>query len=146
MLHQRSSTSENSRSSPLSIAAELSGIKSLGFETIHSIWMKAESYLEADKDIVPAPGVNKSMMVASRSFDVPHFVRAETGSKYSCDNNCLQLKSSGVCSYIISVAEKNHELKEFLQWYNSHLGPNITTLALSDFLLGEDKKLEFQRE
>ena len=104
----------------------MSGIKSLGFETIHSIWMKAESYLEAYKEIGPAPGVIKSIMVASISSDVPHFFRAETGSKYSCDNNCLQWKSSGVCSHIIYVAKMNHELKEFLQLYNSsHLGPNI---------------------
>ena len=76
----------------LSIAAEVSGIKSLEFETIHSIWMKAESYLQADYDIVPAPGVNKSMMLSSRSMF--NFVHTETGSKYpvttiACSGNHL---------------------------------------------------------
>jgi hypothetical protein len=42
----------------ISVPAEESGIQSLAFETIHSIWVKVESYLKSEVDIVPAPGVN----------------------------------------------------------------------------------------
>ena len=125
----------------VSVTADKSGIQNLSFETVHSIWAKAEDYLISKTDIVPAPGVNKSMMVASKSSKVPHFVCAGSNGKYTCDNNCLQWKSSGICSHIISVAEKNCELSAFLQWYNgTNQEPNITTLAMSGLPAGRGRK------
>ncbi len=50
------SCSNTSTSHIISVPAEESGIKSLAFATVHSIWMKAEEYLRSEKDIVPAPG------------------------------------------------------------------------------------------
>ena len=132
-------TSEPITSSPLSVSAEESGIHA--FETIHSIWVKAEHYLKSERDIVSSPGSDKSMMAASKSSKVPHFVCAASDGEYACDNNCLQWKSSRICSHIISVAEKNHELSAFLQWYNgTNQGPNITTLATSGIPAGRGRK------
>ena len=92
---------------------------------------------KSEKDIVPAPGMNKSMMAAS----IPHFVSARAGGQYSYDNSCLQWKSSGICSHVVSVAEKNHELFEFLEWYNTNQQePNITTLAMSGLPAGRGRK------
>ena len=136
-------TSELITSSPLSVSAEESGIHTLAFETIHSIWVKAEHYLKSERDIVPSPGSDKSMMVASKSSKVPHFVCAASDGEYAYDNNCLQWKSSRICPHIISVAEKNHELSVFLQWYNgTNQGPYITTLAMSGIPAGRGRKEE----
>ena len=67
--------------------------------------MKAEQYLNSDSDIMPAPGSNKkSMMVASKSSNIPDFVSAGANGQYSCDNNCLQWKSSKICSHTLAAS------------------------------------------
>ena len=122
----------------ITVSPEECGIRTLAFETIHAIWMKAEQYLNSENDIVPASGSNKnSMMVASKCSNIPHFVSAGTGGQYLCDDNCLQWKSSRICSHTVAVAEKNHDLVSFLQWYNaSNQEPNITTLSMSGLSTG----------
>ena len=125
----------------LSVTAENSGIQTLTFETVRCIWVKAEEYLKSKSDVVPAPGSSKSMMVASRSSKAPHFVCAGPNGQYSCDNGCLQWKSSQICAHVIAAAQKNHELLKFLKWYNSSdQGPNITMLAMSELPSGRGRK------
>ena len=125
----------------MSITAEGSGIQNLTLETVRSIWAKAENYLKSETDIMPAPGNTKSMMVASKSSKIPHFVCAGSNGEYCCDGNCLQWKSSRICSHIVSVAEKNHELRKFLLWYNgTGQEPNITLLAMSGLPAGRGRK------
>ena len=61
----------------LSIPAEECGIHTLSFETVSAMWVKAEQYLNSERDIVPAPGSDsKAMMVASKSSNAPHFVNS----------------------------------------------------------------------
>ena len=80
------SNSTSSSSSMMSISPEECGIETLTFETVHAIWTKAEQYLKSENDIVPAPGSNtKSMMVASKTSNYPHFVSIGTGGQYFCD-------------------------------------------------------------
>ena len=62
------------------------------------MWAKAEQYLNSERDIVPAPeSDSKAMMVASKSSSAPHFVCSTAEGQYSCDNGCLQWKSSKLC-------------------------------------------------
>ena len=126
----------------LTVSPEECGIQTVAFETLHSMWVKAEECLNSESDIIPAPGSNKkSMMVASRSSNIPHFVSAGANGQYSCDNNCLQWKSSRICSHTLAVAEKNSDLLVFLQWYNStNQEPNITTRGMSGLPAGRGRK------
>ena len=126
----------------LSVSAEECGIQTLPFETISAIWVKAEQYLNSERDIVPAPGNDsKAMMVTSKSSVFPHFVSSSSQGQYSCDNGCLQWKSSKICAHTVAVAEKNGDLHAFLEWYIcTNQEPNITALAMSGLPSGRGRK------
>lgn len=126
----------------LSISSKSCGINSLPQAVIDSMWLKAEAYIESSCDIVPAPGVNpKAKMVASRSGDTPHYVRALPSGQYVCDGSCLQWKSSQICSHTLAVSGKNGDLESFLCWYNrTNQQPNITTLSMQGLPKGRGRK------
>ena len=126
----------------LSVLCEDSGIENIPFATLHSIWVKAEEYLNSSSDVVAAPGEDKkARMVTSKSNVTPHFVRCLSSGQYVCDNSCMQWKSSNLCSHVIAVAELNGELGVFLQWYKAtNQQPNITSLAMINLPAGRGRK------
>lgn len=139
---QPSTSDAASNEKYLSVVCEDSGIENIPFVTLHSIWVKAEEYLNSSSDIVAAPGGNKkAKMVSSKSSITPHFVRCLSSGQYVCDNNCLQWKSSQICAHVVAVAELNGELNPFLQWYkSSNQQPNITALAMNKLPAGRGCK------
>lgn len=132
----------NANQKYLSVLCEDSGIENVPFATLHSIWVKAEEYLNSPSDIVTAPGGDrKAKMVSSKSSITPHFVRYLSSGQYACDNSCMQWKSSQLCSHVVAVAELNAELDPFLQWYkSSNQQPNITSLAMNNLPAGRGRK------
>ena len=125
-----------------SVLCENSGIDVIPFVTLHSMWAKAEEYLNSKSDIVHAPGADqKARMLLSKSNITPHHVRCLPSGQYICDNNCLQWKSSQLCSHVLVVAELNGELDSFLMWYKStNQQPNITALAMTGLPAGRGRK------
>ena len=135
------STSEGSIKE-LCITPESTGIVSIPLATLRMIWAKATEYLCSKADVVPAPGsCLKARMVASRSASAPHFVQALPSGQYVCDSNCLQWKSSHMCSHTVAVAALNEDLEAFINWYvTSNQGPNLTTLAVHGLPVGIPKR------
>lgn len=48
-----------------------------------------------------------------------------------CDDNCLQWKSSQICSHVVAVSEKLGELSSFLKWFiSTKQQPNVAMHGL----------------
>ena len=85
-------------------------------------------------------------MVASRSGKRPHLVTKTTNGKFSCDKECPNWTSIGVCSYCIAVAQVNGKLQEIV-----NLSKNVsdhptsrTCFLLAYILVQETKETELQ--
>ena len=128
--------------SHMSISFADCGIDSVPQSLLEAIWSKADKYLRSTSDIVPSPGNDpKAMMVASHSAQAPHFVRGLPSGQFVCDDNCLQWKSSHICSHVVAVSEKLGELKAFLKWFiETKQQPNITSLAFHGLPAGRGRK------
>ena len=86
---------KQSGSNWLSIRAEDSGIHTIPFITLQSIWSKAESLLQGENTITPVPGADKTAQaVLSYRSDIPHIVRAKGTGQYACDSSGYQVKSA----------------------------------------------------
>ena len=58
-----------------------------------------------------------------------------------CDSECLQWKSSGICSHTLATAESVGDLEQFLQWFiSSCQAPNITTVTMEGLSSGRGRK------
>ena len=69
--------------------------------------MKALEYVLSSSNVVAAPGGDpKAKMVSSRSGTSSYHVQALASRQYTCDNNCLQWKSSQICAYTVAVREE----------------------------------------
>ena len=113
---------KQSGSNRLSIRAEDSGIHTIPFITLQSIWSKAESLLQGENTITPVPGADKTARaVLSYRSDIPHIVRAKGTGQYACDSSCPQWVSSKICSHAIAVANLSSSLQKFLDWYRDHV-------------------------
>ena len=106
------------------------------------MWEKAEELLSTQNAITPAPGSDSTArMVISYSSSMPHLVLRGSNEQYRCDDKCIAWTSSGICSHSIAVAEVNHDLHTFLQWYNmSETEPNISSLAMAGLPSGRGRK------
>ena len=82
---------------------------------VEGILNKASELLHKENAIVPAPGQSsEARMVLSFSGKMPpNMVVPTKGSGFSCDNNCSNWKSIGLCSHSVAVAESNRKLEEF---------------------------------
>ena len=131
-----------SNSSSLSISADDSGITTIPIVLLQSMWKKADKLFADPKAITIAPGNNeKSRMVLSYTSEIPHLVQHKGGGRFVCDSNCLQWKSSFICSHTLACAQKVGDLQEFLSWFiSSRSVPNITTVAMDGLSSGRGKK------
>ena len=80
-------------------------------------------------------------MVLSFSSKMPHMVVPTKGGGFSCDNNCSNWKSIGLCSHSVAVAESNGKLEEFIMGVKRKKKiPNMTALATSTMPKGRGRK------
>ena len=117
------------------------GLK-IPLSSIKGIWKKAEELLSLPDAITSAPGFGgKSKMVMSRNGKRPHLVTQGKGGRVSCDGDCPNWKSMGICSHSVAVAHLNGSLNEFCNFYRkSKCVPNITQLVTTGIPGGVGKK------
>ena len=127
----------------LSMDAEtLAKSSNLPIACVEGILNKASELLHKENAIVPAPGQSsEARMVLSFSSKMPHMVVPTKGSGFSCDNNCSNWKSIGLCSHSVAVAESNGKLEEFIMGVKRKKKiPNMTALATSTMPKGRGRK------
>lgn len=88
------------------------------------------------------PGGNeKDRIVKSSSGPRPHIVTAKKMGRYSCDTECPNFKSLGICSHTVAAAEDNGDLQEFvISLSKSKRVPNITKLVTAKMPKGRGRK------
>ena len=97
-------SSNSSNLDPESITPELSEDyssllnKGIHESTLQSMWKKVAELVTTDGMIVPIPGEKACLdrMVASRSRQVPHVVRATKKSVFKCNGQCQMYNTNFV--------------------------------------------------
>ena len=109
---------------------------------LEGIWRKAAELLRTDSAMVTAPGqCDEARMVLSYSGKPPHLVIPGKGGCFSCDSNCPNWKSMGICSHIIAVAEVNGKLNQLVSFLQRKKKPlNLTSLVTADMPRGRGRK------
>ena len=105
-------------SSNLSIeVSEFAHLTNVPCSVLDGIWQKAHELVVDSDAITCASGYDKAYMVKSFSGKRPHLVIAKTNGQYSCDGDCGNSKSLGLCSHSVAAAEVNGDLHALLEWY-----------------------------
>lgn len=109
---------------------------------LEGIWSKASKLLVTDGALTPAPGQSsKARMVLSYSGRVPHMVVPKKNGEYSCDSNCPNWNSMGICSHCVVVAHINGELSEFVAAKGKRKkAPNVSRLLATGMPKGRGCK------
>ena len=82
---------------------------------VEGICKKAKELINTENTIVPAPGqCTEARMVLSYSKKTPHMVAPTKDGGFSCDSDCPNWKSLGICSHSVAVAELKQGLDNFL--------------------------------
>ncbi len=133
----------NALSKALSVNVE-AAVKAvnLPLTCVERMWLKAAELIHKEHAIVPAPGQSpEAKMVLSYSGKSPHMVTPIKGGGFSCDSNCANWKSLGICSHSIAVAEINGKLSEFVAFVQKKKKrPNITKLTTASMPKGRGRK------
>ena len=80
-------------------------------------------------------------MVLSYSNDVPHMVTLTKVGGFSCDTNCPNCKSIGICAHSVAVAQANGKLEELISVIKKRKkSPNVTALVTSTTPRGRGSK------
>ena len=110
--------------------------------SVQAIWNKAAELISQPNCIVAAPGHGtESKMVMSRKGKRPHLVTCGKNGRYSCDSDCPNWKSLGICSHSVAVAQTNDSLQEFCDYYRkSKRLPSMSQLLLSGMPSGIGNK------
>ena len=86
---------------------------SIPLPSVQAIWSKAAELISEPNSIVAVPGHGtESKMVLSRRGKRPHLVTCGKNGRYSCDSDCPNWKSLGICSHSVAVAQMNGTLQE----------------------------------
>ena len=104
--------------------------------------MKAVKLLQEENAIVPARGQSaEARMVLSSSSKTPHMVVPTKGGGFSCDSNCPNWKSMGLCAHSVAVAHSNGKLQEFVNFVKKKKKvPNVTALVTTTMPKGRGRK------
>ena len=123
-------------------AATVSACTNLPLTCVEGMWMKAVKLLQEENAIVPAPGQSaEARMVLSSSSKTPHMVIPTKGGGFSCDSNCPNWKSMGLCAHSIAVAHSNGKLHEFVAVVKKKKKvPNVTALVTTTMPKGRGRK------
>ena len=79
-------------------------------------------------------------MVLSYTGKTPHMVTPTKGGGFSCDSNCPNWKSLGVCAHSVAVAQTNGKLEQFVSIVKKKKVPNVTALATTTMPRGRGRK------
>ena len=105
------------KESPLSVPVDSFCSKVVVQEHIlEAIWRKAGELLKEDGSIVEAPG-GTGFLIKSNSHPCPHHVTLKKSGQYCCDRECPNWQSLCICSHSVAAAEKEGDLKPFVEWY-----------------------------
>lgn len=88
---------------------------------------KVARLLLSSKNIVKAPGDHKGFLVASDTEATPYFVAVKENGVCICQ--CKGFKTASLCSHSLAVADHVAKLDQYLSWFHSSGGPNITAAA-----------------
>ena len=133
----------------LSVLPEDSKILSVPYPIVKKIFRDGAQLLSRNDSIVSVPGSSDAIFYVtntsdqSKPFCVKRVSAGNTtgGNLFQCDKHCLRYSGVHLCSHIIAVAERNKELQEFLNAFNtSAMAPNLTSLANMDMPKGRGKK------
>lgn len=125
----------------LKVLPENSKILSVPYAIVKEIFRDGGQLLSRSDNIVSAPGSSDAIFYVSNTSDQskPYCVKRVSAVNTTGGN----LFQCGVhlCSHVIAVAERNKELQEFLNVFNtSSVAPNLTSLANMDMPKGRGKK------
>ena len=124
-------------------------IRSVPYPIVKKVFRDGAQLLSRNDSIVYAPGSSDAIFYVtntsdhSKSFCVKRVSAANTtgGNLFQCDKHCLRYSGVHLCSLIIAVAERNKEVQEFLNAFNtSAVALNLTSLANMDMPKGRGKK------
>lgn len=127
------STLQNDWECTLSISPENSQISMISQHVVKDIFRTADSLLQCDENVVMTPGSDGKLLYVLNLFNkaIPHHVSL-SGNKcqYVCDSNCIKWATHKICPHIVAVAEYQHKLQTFLDWFNIKCRqPKYTSLA-----------------
>lgn len=106
----------------------------LPLSAIQGIWKEASELGSDPTAISAAPGYGtECRMVISKHGKRPHLVsKGKPLGKFSCDNNCPNWKSLGLCSHVVAVAQVNGQLTNLCNNdTRSNRLPSITGLLVT---------------
>ena len=113
---------ETSTAHSLSIPFSETGLSSVFLPSYN----KAACLLLSSTNIVEAPGDHKGFLVASDT-GATYFVALKKNGVCICQ--CKGFKTASLCSHSLAVADHVAKLHEYLSWFHSRGGPNITAAA-----------------
>ena len=92
-----------------------------------SSFNKASCLLLSSTNVVKAPGDHKGFLVSSDTEAAPYFVAVKENGACICQ--CKGFKTASLCSHSLAVADHVLKLDQYLSWFHSRGGPNITAAA-----------------
>ena len=99
-----------------------------GLSTVFLPSYNKASHLLFDTDtIVKVPGNHKGFLVASDTEATPYFVAVKENGPCICQ--CKGFKTASICSHSLAVVDHVGKLDQYLSWFQSRGGPNITAAA-----------------
>ena len=119
----------------LSVSSENSQISKISPHVVKDIFSTASSLLKLEENIAVAPGSDGKLFFVLNSFHkaTPHQVSISGNQwQYVCDSNCIKWVTHKICPHTVAVAEHQHKLQNFLDWFNAKCRPPKYT-ALANF-------------
>ena len=109
---------------------------------LDGIWHKALELIKTNGAIVSAPGFEgNAKYVLSYHGKKPHLVLPKKNGAFSCDGECPNWKSMGICAHCVAAAETCNKLSEFIAWYKkSKKAPSLSKFAEATMPKGRGNK------
>ena len=117
--------------SGISVQFDLLMSSTLSRDLLQNIWNKASKLVSTSSTaMAPAPGhpPEPRTVVQSTSQTGFHLVTPGSNGKFSCDCKLSIIKLVLSCC---SVAEINHKLTTFLEWFKNTIGHRLMSLSFS---------------
>ncbi len=122
------------------LSAKNSGIKTIPFPILESMFQKAEQLLAIPGYVIPQPASTTGSYIVAGNGNKIHIVTPGKGGSWSCDRQCIN-RSTKLCEHIIAVTVRNGVFEDMIKWFNrSKFGPSVTEMALQGGPKGAGKK------
>lgn len=130
----------------LSLTAEESGIKTIPFSILETMFDKANVLLAAQGYVVPRPGATDGSYIVAGHSNKTYPVTPGRGGSMTCDRSCTN-KTTNLCEHVLAVAETRGQLIELLAWYKrAKKRPKLTDMALQSGPKTAGKKLSKRKK